>query len=360
MILKKVKGSHMRESAYLKSLITCVVLIFLFIPPANAKISSVKLSIEVPAGQWKTARIKNLPKDAVITANISSDRDITVVLLDQGSFEKYPDIQHPLYQSKVHEKLSFTVTIPDRGHYYVVLDNGTGSQPARLNIFIQGAVGPEAAVMLKNLQFKEQEDHLEKKLSLVVTNLNESFIFTPFPIKVRFCGKGGTAFSGTKGILLCLEFVQAVQKVMGDKDKSNNVLLFTIFHEIGHNLLSQWGYPFYDNEEVADEFATVLIIMMGQAQRLSAVPEYFISRPSLSELLGKALKSDRHPLSVERARNIVRWMKDPQLIKRWQTIFVPHMQTEVLEKLQKTTPSWADLPLIEKELASRQPRGGPK
>jgi hypothetical protein len=357
---RKDKGSQMKESAYFKSLFICVVLIFLIIPPANAKVSSVKLSVEVPAGQWKAARINNLPKDAVIKADIGSDRDITALLLDQGSFEKYPNIQQPLYQSKVHEKLSFTVTIPAGGHYYLVFDNGLGLQQAKLNVFIQGAVGPEAAVVLKNLRYKEQEEQLEKKLGQVVTDLNKSFIFIPFPIKVRFCGQGGTAFSGAKGILLCLEFVQAVQKVMGDQEKSTNVLLFTIFHEIGHTLLSQWGYPFYDNEEVADEFATVLIIMMGQKERLSAVPEYFISRPSLGELLGKALKSDRHPLSVERARNIVRWMKDPQLIKRWQTIFVPHMQTAVLEKLQKTSPSWADLPLIEKELVSRQSRGGPK
>ena len=78
--------------------------------------------------------------------------------------------------------------------------------------------------------------------------------------------------------------------------------------------------------------------MVGQRERLAAVPEYFVSQPSLIELLDRALKSDRHPLSIQRARNIMHWLKDPELIKRWQIIFVPHMQTAVLEKLQQTPP----------------------
>ena len=75
--------------------------------------------------------------------------------------------------------------------------------------------------------------------------------------------------------------------------------------------------------------------------------------------MNKVFKGDRHPLSSDPSHNILRWLKDPQLIKRWQTIFVPHRQTAVLEKLQKTHPAWADLPLIDKELAGRRQRSGP-
>jgi len=41
-------------------------------------------------------------------------------------------------------------------------------------------------------------------------------------------------------------------------------------------------------------------------------------------------------------------------VRKWQKIFVPHMQTAFLERLKKKAPPWTDLPLIEKELAARR------
>ena len=41
-------------------------------------------------------------------------------------------------------------------------------------------------------------------------------------------------------------------------------------------------------------------------------------------------------------------------VRKWQKIFVPHMQTAFLERLKKKASPWTDLPLIEKELAARR------
>jgi hypothetical protein len=336
----------------------CALLPLAMPGPGQAKIQSKELSVPVLPGQWTAVRIKDLPKNAIVSADTCGDGEVSVSFVDQAGYRQYPEAQRPLYQGKVQKTHSFTVKIPAAGNYYLVLDNRTGARKAVLDVFIQGAVGREAA-LLQNERFQEQTRVTEKKLRQVVAGLNSLFIFEPFPIRMKLCGKGRSAYSGPKGVVICLEFARLVQKIMGSKEKASNVLLFTIFHEVGHTLLRQWGYPFYDNEEVADEFATVLICMLGQKDRLAAVPEYFIVRPSLSELLAKSLKNDRHPLSSQRARNILGWMKDPQLIKRWQKIFVPYMQTAVLKKLLRTPPSWADRALMEKELAGRSQRQRP-
>jgi len=82
--------------------------------------------------------------------------------------------------------------------------------------------------------------------------------------------------------------------------------------------------------------------------------EYLLSNPASNELLAKAFKSDRHPLSLERARNIMRWMKDTGRLKRWQVIFVPRMQTAMLERIKKSPQFWVDSSLVEKELVQRK------
>jgi hypothetical protein len=73
----------------------------------------------------------------------------------------------------------------------------------------------------------------------------------------------------------------------------------------------------------------------------------------------KLFQGERHPLSMERARSVLRWVKDPQLARRWQKVLVPHMQTALLERLLRQPTVWTDLPLVEKELKARG-QGAPK
>ena len=132
------------------------------------------------------------------------------------------------------------------------------------------------------------------------------------------------------------------------------MLLFVVFHEIGHVLLNQWHYPFYDNESIADEFATVLLVMVGEKKQLRATAEYFASKNTRTELLAKAFKDDRHPLSIQRARNMINWMSDRERLERWQTVFIPHLQTKVLKRWQEEGKIDSLLPYIELELDRRE------
>jgi len=103
----------------------------------------------------------------------------------------------------------------------------------------------------------------------------------------------------------------------------------------------------------ADEFATALMVMVGQRDRVRAGAESFAANASVAEAMRKMFRDDRHPLSSQRARNIMRWLNDPALVRKWQPIFVPHMQSDVLRALLRQPRDWVDCQLIEKELASR-------
>lgn len=319
---------------------------------AEAKVQTAKVSVDVAAGAWKSVRLKNLPGNASLKIEVKCDNPVTLVLVNEADYRNYPAVERSLFESAVRDSLSFAVKIPATGHYYLVFDNTSGKSTVKVDAVIQGASGADA-LFPQSTRSTRQDDAFEKDLGSLATDLNGLFIFDPFPISAKRCGKEG-AFSGPEGVIVCLEFVKKVSTTMGDPEKARNVLLFTIFHEVGHQLLYQWGYPFYDNEEVADEFATVMIVLLAQKERLTAMTEFFLSNPSSNELIAKAFKGDRHPLSIERARNIVRWMKDGNRIKRWQVLFVPNMQTAALERLQSQKESWIDPGRIERELAARR------
>jgi hypothetical protein len=336
----------------MKKILLFLLVVLLTCPPlTQAKTQTAKLAVDVGVGRHKAIRLKNLPRDSVVKVDIKCDGIVTVLFATEEQYKEYPDISRPLFQSTVRDRFNFTVTIPATGNYHLIFDNSEGSRSVKIDAIITGASGSDTDQLQGNRR-TEQAENLGNDLSAIGSELGKVFIFKSFPIIARGCGKPG-AFSGPDGVVICLEFVKAISDTMGNKEKTATVLLFAAYHEVGHLLLSQWGFPFSDNEEIADEFAAMLFVMMGQQDRLSALTEYFLSNPASNELLAKALKGDRHPLSLERARNIVRLVKDTGRLKRWQVIFVPHMQTAVLERQKKNPPSWADPVLLEKELALR-------
>jgi hypothetical protein len=329
-----------------------LVVLLLWPHLTQAKTQTAKLAISVSPGQHKAIRLKNLPRDSVVNVDVNGDGIVTVLFATEAQYKEYPNIPRPLFQSTVRDRFNFTVTIPATGNYHLIFDNSAGSRSVKLDTIITGASGYDTD-LLQGSRRTEQAENPGKDLSAISSELGKVFIFKPFPIIVKGCGKQ-EANSGSDGVVLCVEFVKTISDTMGNKDKTAAVLLFTAYHETGHILLSQWGVPFSDNEEIADEFAALLFVMMGQQERLSALTEYFLSDPASNELLAKALKGDRHPLSLDRAKNIVRLVKDTGRLKRWQAIFVPHMQTAVLERQKKNPPSWADPDLVKKELALRK------
>lgn len=241
----------------------------------------------------------------------------------------------------VKDKLSFSVSIPKSGHYYVVFDNRAGRQSREISLTAGAARGRGDTIDDANGILRG----FEKKL-------HQIFIFDSFPIGVENCDDT-RAFGDREGILLCGRFLQQIYIGMGDKQKAKEALVFSIFHELGRILLSQWNHPQQNRVTAADELGAVLLIMLNQKRVLSSYAESVVQEPSRTEKLMKVIKDDRHPLTVPRARKTLSWLKDPQFVRKWQEFLVPHMQTILLKKLQQRPTPWTNLPLVEKELARR-------
>lgn len=284
---------------------------------------------------------------------IYGKQPLNVLLVDQAAYNSFPDLSAPpLFRGEVIDKLSFTVLIPAADNYYLILDNRTGEKKSNMQIKIQ-ASATAASLSQKSTPGVTSEPGFEKKLESLGTELEKIFMFDPFPIKAIVCSNTGV-FSSPEGIILCVDFIKQVFESIGNQEKTTDVLIFALFHEVGHLLLEQWGYPFYDNEEIADEFASILLIVVGQKERLSSTAEYFLSTPSASEMVAKIFQDDRHPLSVQRSRNILRSIKNPEKTRRWLNFFIPHMQTAMLRKILDSQSSNFDLEVVRLELKKRE------
>lgn len=302
---------------------------------------------DVPPGKWKSVRVRNLPVSAVVSVQAESSGSVGVAFLDSSDLRAYPSPANPLFQGQFEDKLSFSVTIPSQGDYYVLFDNRRGNESRSIKVTIAGKRGDRVRVNPASIEkFQDSLDEFERKLTNV-------FIFEPFPLKIKQCGVA-RAFATTAGVVLCAEYAKKLYDTLGDKEKTRDAILFTVFHEIGHVFLRQWHSPVYDNEDVADEFAAAIMMLFGLRERLVAKAEFFASQPARTEALAKALKDDRHSLSVQRARNILRWAGDSSLLRKWEGQFVPHMQTQALEKLLDRDNRPFDREAIEKELQRRK------
>jgi len=309
--------------------------------PAAAASGPVMLNVDVPAGQWKGARLKNLPKDAVVAVQVECDGRILVALVDSETYRRSPRISHPLFLGQVEGKLSFSVTIAKAGHHYLIFDNRSGTETRAVRVTVHAARGGSDQLASASKILREFERQLHK-----------IFVFDPIPIRVRKCG-APRACPDSAGIVLCAEYIYYLYDILEDQERSKDVLSFSIFYEFGHALLSAWDHPFSSNTEVTDEFATVLMVMVDHDKRVAGAAEVFLENPAACVALNRLLQDERHPLSLERAKKVQLWLKDPHLVRNWQSVLVPHMQTSLLKILQKRPTPWTDLALVEQELARR-------
>jgi hypothetical protein len=317
------------------------LLLILFCSSVEAIKGPVAVNVDVAAGNWKAVRLKSLPKNAIIALEVKCDDEITVTVIDSGDYLKFPNTHRPIFVGRVQRKLSFSLTVPESGHYYVVLDNRSGLKQQAVKVTVAAARGKMDRLNAANMILRQFERQLHRV-----------FIFEPFPIGVEHCGTFN-AFDNRAGIILCAGYVRQLYDGIGDTQQAKEALGFSIFHELSRVLLIQWYHPRSGIKSTADEFATVLMIMLNQKKTLSANAENFAKNPSLSIELMQVLKDDRHPLTSQRAQKILAWLKDPRLVRKWQKFLVPHMQSILLEKLQKNPTTWTDLPLVEKELSQR-------
>ncbi len=330
------------------SVLFIFIVLLAFLARIEAKEQTATLRGEVAAGDTYAGRLRNLPKGASLSIDVNVNGEIRILLLDPEDARRWPAVEQPLFEGSTSGRLGFAVEVPRSGHYFVILDNRDGDAARTFTLRIQGSTeGLSQSVVESDVQRAHDE------LAKFKQSLREIFLFDELTLRIGRCGTENM-FSGDDVVTICAEVVPMLLKRLKDEKKAKDALIFMMLHEIGHVLLRQWGYPFFDNEEVADEFATVLMVMFDQEERIRSLAELFQSFEPERELQLKREQYDRHPLSSQRARNIKRWMEDPDLVRRWQKILVPHMKTAALQALQRRPNSWTDADAVESELSHRQ------
>lgn len=318
-------------------------------PGTQLRTKTLAADISVEAGKISMIRLRDTPADALLTVKLTTDGEIAVYLLSQSAADSSKPGNKALYRGTTESQTEFSLNIPNRGNYFLILDNRTGAVARKVHVSAKVAAGPPG----KSAAPTAGAGTLQSAIANLKTKLRQAFVFEELQIDVAACGRANS-FSGPRRVLICAEHIRKLQNQLGATDKIRDALLFTILHEVGHVLLRQWSYPFYANEEVADELATMLMVMFNEKKAARTQADYFAAIPPDPEAEKKKKIDDRHPLSVQRARNILRWLNDPNFVAKWQTVLVPHMQTQMLESLLRQPRPWTSIPLVEKEIATRK------
>ena len=269
------------------------------------------------------------------------NNQVQVMLLDEGNYQRYAAQQRYSVFSGTSGVIrgvgKYTFVIPQTGVYHVVLDNGRAwlmTRNVTLHLY---------SVLTEPTQESQQIQHaFEKDYEL----LKRAFVFDDFDISIRHCGVVN-AFSNPN-ITLCVELVDE----LGRRNLSG-AMTFVFFHELGHSLLREWGYPLWDNEDAADEFATVLLMMGNHQQAALEAAQWWSNEVKPTDAVAKIWIDDRHTLSPQRARNIIHWLNSGhELVPRWQKLFLPNMQTQLLQGLLRN-PEGFDKEAVRNELGRR-------
>jgi hypothetical protein len=284
----------------------------------------------------------------MITVNADNAiyKDVTAYLVDDDNMRLFT--QGAQYQGIGYQKgvAPFTIkgSTQKPGSHYLILDNSYALFVAKkLSVSIKAAYPMSDA---DQQLFKTQYSNLYGLLK-------RGFIFPDFNIRIQPCGQVN-AFSDsfTSGdIHMCTEMVDHLAKT-----NNTGAAMFIFFHELGHSLLGLWGMPGNNNEDIADEFATYIMLMGGSASvpLLNQSLEYWRSLDSGAEARYIIERGDRHSLSIQRIRNIQENMARGDLfLKRWHRELYPHMTTNALNEIVKSPHADSDVELAQSIIKQR-------
>lgn len=165
---------------------------------------------------------------------------------------------------------------------------------------------------------QEQLVPLRKYLQALPDALAKVWSLPRFKIELKPCGNAN-AYSAPD-IVICTE-------LFGDLYERGliDAIVAVEAHEMAHSLLQLWGLPGADNEDIADEFA---VVMLGDARpkSIDAYIRYFVGQDSLREAAVQLQAGDRHTISIQRARNMKAAMANLGDIQtRWTNLLAPYV-----------------------------------
>jgi hypothetical protein len=109
--------------------------------PLRTDAAEAAMTVSLEPGKFKAVRLRNLPKDAVVAVAVQASGKIGVSLLSQRDYRAFPRPEEPVFVGSVERTLSFTITIPETGTYYLVLDNRQSAEVRKVKFAIRAQRG---------------------------------------------------------------------------------------------------------------------------------------------------------------------------------------------------------------------------
>ena len=261
-----------------------------------------------------------------IQADNAIYKDITAYLVDAPNANLFT--QRNQYRGIGYQKAMAPFTIQGStqtpGPHYLILDNTYAALiTKKLNVSIKAAFP----------MGQEQVQGLKTSLTTMYEALKKGFVFKDFNIHVEPCGQvNAFSESSTSGdIHICTELLDNVAR-----SKNQGAFTFIFLHELGHTLLGLWGLPGNNNEDVADEFATYMMLQGNASSGALLVNslDFWRNRDSMREAINIVKNGDRHSPSIQRIRNIQENINNSiGFSKRWNRQIYPHMTPVMLNEI---------------------------
>lgn len=110
-------------------------------PAQTQQARQASLTTEVPAGQFRGLRLRNVPRNARIAIAARATGRIALSLLTADDATRFPAPGEPLFTAPVENVASFAVVIPAAGDYVLMLDNTKGGTPSKVSLLVRAARG---------------------------------------------------------------------------------------------------------------------------------------------------------------------------------------------------------------------------
>jgi hypothetical protein len=68
---------------------------------------------------------------------IEANDKLSATILSEADYRRFPKPENPLFVGQVEGRLSFTVTVPQSGHYFLVFDNRSGAAPQQVKFVVR-------------------------------------------------------------------------------------------------------------------------------------------------------------------------------------------------------------------------------
>lgn len=269
-------------------------------------------------------------------------KDVTAFIADEENVERFRH-RHSYRAEGVQKGIApFAIRgiVRTLGKHYLVIDNSYALLIDKRVIVTVKMINtlPDGAV-----------EHMKSTLEKMYGSLKQQLVFPDFNIHVRPCGQANAFSSLASGdIVLCTEMISRLAN-------KPDALLGVLSHELGHTLLNLWGLPGGDNEDIADEFASV--VLLDKEDGGKAIEEYaaYFERGNAEKEAEFILRTgDRHSLSIQRIRNIREHaINASALFRRWNRQLYPHMTDDALQRIVARPSASDDAELARAEVARR-------